>query len=772
MLKRIQIQPGLNRESTQYVSGPSWYDVNNVRWRTRAVESIGGWVRQGEFVMDGIGRGIHSWIDFQDVQLQCVGTMYKYYLISGTNMVDITPVRTASHIVTGTVSTEDGTSYLTIVDSDHELNINDYVLITAFAGGDFGGINVSELVSSEGGYPVSEIVSPDSYKILIDQVANLNASSGVGDATVIYQITSGNFTGTTGGGYGAGFYGGDDYFPTEYSLSANPINTVGLLNFKVDIAGSGVTAAAGDYFYFKGFTGTINTLGSGPHLNTSIINDQWCEAIGVAGDIVTFVAPYQLGLSSGASGGGSVADFLHYDASTEEVSGATRGWGDVSTTLGLIIGGYRTVTIANFGEDLMFANRGGPIYYYDTSAKTSGGIPEPGQVAVTLSSVTGSIEPPVVVDSFLISNQGHTIAFACNDIFATQQNKMLIRWSDRNNPFVWEPTNSNEAGGQALRHGSELMGGVATKKEIMVASNSALYSMRYVGFPNTYGIDLITENLSLLSRNAAVAVDNSVYFMANDQFYRYDGSIQPLSANVLNYVFDNLNISQKEKIVSGVNSKFSEVIWLYPGESSFENDRYVTYNYANGTWSAGTFDMLPLSESAGSSVSYNRTAWHSSQVISQPLSTYILQYDPTTSPVTAKSAIMIHESGASAQGALISSYAETGEVELSEGSEFSFYSRILPDAEIFDRDSSAANPTISISLMGRDLPGRNQNTSTGVTLSFAESMDSMVRYTPTINETAIRGRSRMVSMKVSTDHSGYGWRLGDVRIELRPDGEQ
>ncbi len=285
--------------------------------------------------------------------------------------------------------------------------------------------------------------------------------------------------------------GGDDVTPTEYTLAASPFTTTAAASTLVEIETTGIPAnafVAGDYIYLQGLTGTVDGI------DTTFFNNKWWQVASVSGTNDPQINGVETATAGSVSGGGSSASFYHDDVSAGGVVGASRAWGDASSA-SVLVDALRTVTMQNFGEDLMVSNRGGPIYYYDTSTNVTSGVPQDDMPAIVIdSTISGSTEPIEVCDSFLVSeSHGHTVAFACNDIGRSTANNMLIRWSDRHNPFVWLPTPGNEAGGRVLREGSQLYGGVPTKEEIMVFTNTALYAMRYTGGFETYGFTLITK---------------------------------------------------------------------------------------------------------------------------------------------------------------------------------------------------------------------------------------------------------------------------------------
>ena len=779
--KKFPIPPGVDRQGSKHSIGARWYESQNMRFRDQYPESIGGWEEDAEYAMNGIPRGIHSWTDFSDNQYICVGTTFKFYILVGPTQYDITPNRLDDETlsITDPLATTSGSSVITVTDSNHGCSLNDFVRFVSVSDSDIAGIASTIFTDEVEGYQIFSIVDDNTFQIDLSsgsQTGTLTASSTSasegGTVVVDYRIASGSASEQSGSGFGVGGYGGDDFVPTEYSLGGSPnvATTSGLSTVVVQTNGIPANPfVVGDYIYIKDMTDTVGGL------DMTVLNNKWWFVSLVVGGNAYISHPG--GNATATTNGQANANFYHDDISAGGVVGASRGWGDASAE-SIVTGALRQVTIQNFGEDLIFCNRGSPLYYYDTSANVSSGVPEQDNPAVVIASsgvgaISGATECPEIVDSFLVSEQhGHVIAFATNDIGSSSQNKMLIRWSDRHNPFVWLPTNSNEAGGRVLREGSEILGGIQTKGEIIVFTNKALYSCRYTGFPDTYGFETVSKNVTAYSRGSFAAVDNVVYFMGRDQFYKYDGSVQPLPKNVVNYVFDDINEGQKDKCFSGVNSKFTEVYWFYPSSDSFEPNRWVSYNYSNETWTHGSFDMSALDQSAGSGSSANRTAWEDVNVFDTPQSPYVTNYDPSTLPETQKSSLMKHESGRSANGDAITHTIESGQIDVTEGDAYMHWDRILPDVEIFDRAEGATMPTVTLSIDGRNLPGRQEHSSSAITVDFSDNAVSGLDYAPDYKNTSIRGRGRTLSFRATSSSTGYGWRLGTLRLNMKPDGKR
>lgn len=710
-LLKIQIPPGINRDSTEYAAGNSWYDCDNVRFRGGVAESISGWETDSGYVLDGIGRVCFSSRDYNGNLYQFVGTNWKMYVIVGTKSFDITalgPVETVSNpfdfLANG--------PFVRVNILSHGLAVNDWI--------NFVSIGMSGPLDGGGGNLTHSLMT----QVRGFQVSELGAGAAALDSFYIHIVDE----------------------VTDQPVS--PISTTLLGN-----VGGAVE------FRERTVAGT----------NAEVTGEGW-----------------------GAGIWGGAPD---------------RGWGvSAGSVSSISVDQVRRVYIDNYGEDIMFANSGGPIYYWDTSGNTINGQPgssgtfELSDAAIPIGSseITGSSDPPVTVDSFLISKRdGSCVAFGCNDIGSTATNSLLVRWSDQNNPFDWTPTPTNTSGGQVLRVGNKIIGGISTKDEVLVFTDAALYSMRFVGPPNIFSFSLISQSVEILSHKCAAAAASSVFFMGHDGFYVYSGGgVRRIDCPVSKYVFDDINVNESAKAFSAVDSKFSEIMWFYPSKSgvsggSFEPDRFVCLNYESYVWTIGTMDMAPLSYAGGMQLgTNNRTSWRDATNTEYPMSSYVYKFDQETGqtvvgreyPVIEKSLVMIHNSGTNAQGFPIDSYIESGDVELSEGSDLSFYSQIIPDMMMFN---SSGESSATLTVKGKYYPGDASSTQEGsVTANFAAPVvgGSSVVSSYTVGSGSgsddyvramhIRGRARAASIKVSSSNIYAQWRLGDIRIETRPDGSR
>jgi len=419
-------------------------------------------------------------------------------------------------------------------------------------------------------------------------------------------------------------------------------------------------------------------------------------------------------------------------------SRGTWGSGASLTAVGDIL---RIWTHDNFGEDLIINVRDGGIYYWDKSTSSA-----PFARAVALSDLAGAdATTPTVAKQVLISDRDrHVIVFGCdaqNNIGV--QDPLLIRFSDQENPLVWTAQPTNTAGDLRIGTGSEIITAVETRQQILVFTDRSLHAMQYLGPPFTFGISLISENITIASPLSAIAVDDSVYWMGEEEFYVYTGQVQKLPCSVRSYVFGDFNTSQSEKVTAAVNSSFSEIWWFYPSAGSETNDKYVVFNYQEQAWYYGTIA---------------RSAWIDRGISQFPISAGLDGY------------LYYHEfgqdDGSVNPPAAIPSFIESSQMSIGAGDNFVFLSRLIPDVT-FD-GSSSPTPSVSMTLETRQFPG----TAYTGTKSNTVQRSATVPVEQFTDQVFVRLRGRSFAFKIDSSDTGVEWRLGTPRVDLRPDGRR
>lgn len=462
-----------------------------------------------------------------------------------------------------------------------------------------------------------------------------------------------------------------------------------------------------------------------PDANTYTIT-----AVDTSGNIVTANS------SDTGSGGGSVVGAYQINTGLNVyVSGtgwgagswSSGGWGSVSP-IGSS-GQLRLYSQDNFGEDLVFNVRGGGIYYWDEAGGSAAR-------AVALEDLAGASDAPTVALQVMVSDTDrHVIAFGCNPIGSSNIDPLFVRFSDQENAADWTPTATNTSGGVRINSGSFIVGALQTREQILIWTDVSLHSMRFVGSPFVFEFTRITSDASMISPNAAVDVGGIVYFMDRGNFYVYNGTVETIPCTVKDYVFSNINQSQGFKVFAAENREFNEVTWFYPvGTEATEITNYVTYNYQENSWSVGTLD---------------RGAWRSGGTWRNPIASSVVD--------GGNNYLYEHEVGYDADGEPMNAYIESGDIEIADGERLMFMSRIIPDVVFSGSDSGAS---INYVIKGADYP-----LSTNATLSTSEVTNSST-------QVYVRNRARQVVFRAESNGSGYGWRLGDLRVDIKPDGRR
>lgn len=392
----------------------------------------------------------------------------------------------------------------------------------------------------------------------------------------------------------------------------------------------------------------------------------------------------------------------------------------------------------NYGEDLVMCVHDGGIYYWDKS----GGLTAR---AVALEDLAGAQAAPTVAKTVIVSERDrHVIAFGCDpEGDPGVQDPLTIRFSDQENPAEWRALPTTTAGELRIGTGSEILGAVQTKQQIVVFTDTSVHAMQYIGDPFTFGIQEVSSSVSLASPNAMVAVGDIVFWMGKNEFYSYDGAVVQIPCDVKEYVFSGMNIEQQLKIYAGHSSSFSEVWWFYPSLNAEENDSYVVYNYEQRIWYYGT---MP------------RTTWQDRNVLSFPIAAspdgYIYYQenglnDGSVNPPVA-----------------IAPYIESSVIDMGDGDQFMFATRVIPDLTF--RNSTNATPTATLTIKARNFPGGAYFASDSDPVTKTASLP-VEQFT---NELYVRLRGRSMSLRIESNQKDTAWRLGDPRLDLRTDGRK
>ena len=702
-LQKLQFRPGINRETTSYSNEGGWFDMDKVRFRFGYPEKIGGWIKSSTTTFLGTCRALHPWVALDGTNYLGVGTHLKYYINEGGGYNDITPIRTttAAGDVTFSASASTISADVEIIDS----------VIS---------------IASTSGFPSSGHIKIDSE-------------------IIIYAGLSGNdLIGCTRGAEGT-------IAATHTSGAAVDCSTL-------IVTDNNHGALENDFVTFSGASslgGNITAVILNQEYQVvQVLNDNSYEidarTVSTIGSITTTTGlnPTYVFATSADSGDGGSSVVGAYQINTGlDTTIVGNGWGAGTWSRGAWGSGtslsasgqtLRIWSHDNFGEDLLMNVRDGDIFYWDRTNGTS-------TRAVELASIAGANKVPTVAKQVMVSDRDrHVIAFGCDsELNPGVQDPLLIRFSDQENILEWQSQIDNTAGDLRIGSGSKIITALETRQQVLVFTDTSLHAMQYLGPPFTFGINSISENITIASPLAAIAVEDNVFWMGAEEFYAYGGAVQRIPCSVRDYVFSNINNDQLEKVTAGLNTAFSEVTWFYPSGSSNENDSYVTYNYDQKIWYYGLM---------------SRTCWLDRGVNIDPLAASPDHYlylheigfdDGSTSPATA-----------------ISAYIESSQMDLGEGDQFAFMRRLIPDLTF--RNSTAETPQATMTLKVRNFPGGNYTSSDSRSVTKTASIP-VEQFT---EQVFVRLRGRSFAFRVESEDTGVAWRLGSPRVDIRPDGRR
>ena len=708
-LTKLQFKPGINREITKYSNEGGWVDCDKIRFRFGYPEKFGGWEKMSSNTYQGTARRLHNWLALDGSNFLGVGTHLKYYIEEGGTFNDVTPIRSSTTNST-TFSATNGSANITVTESNHGAAENDFVTFSQAVS--LGGNVTASILNAE--HQIVSVTNANTYVITVSVTANSSDSGNGGSATdAEYQITVGLDSQVGGTGWGAGLFGGT----TAGALTTQLAEALDDSETAIDVdSATGITA--GDTILIEEELITVGTISS--------------NTLGTGG------GPSTRGASGTANVSHSDNTIVRLAVGNASSSDDFTGWGiaAVSGTTREI----RTWSHDNFGEDLLINPRDGAVYLWD---KTNGLSTR----AVEIGTISGATNTPTVAKQVLVSDiDRHVLCFGTNTYGTTVQDPLMIRWSNQESVTNWTISSATTAGSIRLGSGSEFVQAIETKREILVYTDTSLHSLRFIGGEFVFGIQQIASNITIMGPNAAVATEDFVFWMGKDNFYVYAGGTKTLPCTVKDKVFLDFNNEQRDKVVSGVNSEFGEVIWLYPSQSnSLANsgtgdiDKYVIYNYNQQIWYYGTLV---------------RTAW---------LDKGIRQF-----PIAAGSSYLYnHEFGFDDDGSAMTSFIESGPMDIGDGDKFTLIQKVIPDLT-FQGSDSTSSPAATFTIRARNEPGlAYSNTSSGTTTRTSSSPVEL--FTNQIN---LRARGRSFSLKVDSSALGMKWKLGSPRVSLRPDGRR
>jgi hypothetical protein len=698
-------------------------------------EKVGGWAADiGTNVSTlkpttgkiwGVCRALWNWLNLSGYNLLALGTNLKYYIQNGTNgnYYDVTPIRTTTSAGEVTFAASTGSTTITVTDAGHGAQTGDFVTFSGAAS--LGGVITAAILNAE--FQITYL-SSNTYSITSSVAANAS-DLGNGGASVIgtYQITTGNATFTQNVGWGAGTWGGI-------------------------VVGTATTAVSGGTLSSANSTVTVtSTTGFSTPTGTLLIDQETITYTGTTGTTFT-------GCTRGVGGGGSGAATTHTNGTAVVQSTTFTGWGAAAPAGQGIGQQLRTWSQSNFGEDLIFNPRGGALYYWEVNTANPS--------IFNRGTVLTAGDTPDICNFVMVSDASRfVICFGVNDYGSATQDPMLIRWSDQEDYTQWTPAITNQAGSYTLSHGSQIITAMQTRQEILVLTDSAVYSMQYLGPPYVWSFQILGDNISIVGPNAIATANNITYWMGSDKFYMYSGRVQTLPCTLRQYVYNDINLTQSFQFVAGTNEGYSEVWWQYCSANSDVIDRYVIYNHLDNVWYYGDWANYTGTAYQG------RTAWLDSALRANPMAvTYGVAGGSTNA------LLVYHENGVddgtvNPSNPIVASITSS-DFDIGDGHNFGFVWRLIPDLS-FD-GSSVNQPIAMFTVLPRANSGAPYGNSNNPDVVSAQNYQNTRTYAVQefTQQVYVRIRGRQMAFKVSSDELGVQWQLGIPRIDIRPDGRR
>jgi hypothetical protein len=697
-LQKILFKPGVNRENTRYTTEGGWYECDKIRFRQGNPEVVGGWQPVSGYTYSGVCRSLWNWATLTGANYVGVGTNTKFYIEQGGAYYDITPIASTVTLSTNPF-TANGTTTVTVTATTTGLTAGTYVTFSGATGTYASTFNAEFQIVT---------VGTSSFTITVGSALTAGSYGGAAVAAA-YQVSAGPATPVPLLGWGAGSWGQTGTTWGNGGTSTTSLRLWNQINYGQDLV-YGPRGGAIYYWTANNGLGTrgvlLNSLGGTATFTNSSVT-------GVP-TVVTSTIQYTEGAA------------LQFAASSSLPTGIS-----AATT----------------------------YYAYNVNGLTFGLLNAAGAEVSTTSTGSGVyvsliVDVPTIQNNLTVSDSSRFIlAFGCNDYGSSTIDPMLIRWSGQADPYNWTPDATNQAGFARLSHGSQIVTTIQTRQEVVVLTDSSLYSLQYLGPPYVWSPQLLGDNISIMGPNAAIIASGIVYWMGVDKFYMYDGRLQTLQCDLRRYVFQDINQEQALQVFCGTNEGFNEVWWFYCSANSSTIDKYVVYNYLEKVWYYGTM---------------SRTAWLDSGLLPYPIAANYTSASSTGNLIFHENGINDNTTGTDTA---INAYIASSEFDIGDGHNFGFVWRILPDLTFENASNSPTNDpaTVTMELYGL------ANSGSGVTSDASQPVRSSAAYNITEEFTGqifTRFRGRQMIFKISSNQINTTWQLGAPRIDIRPDGRR
>ena len=685
-LTKLNLKPGFHRESTQYSEEGAWFDGDRVRFREGKPENLRGYEKRITEGLLGTVRDLTTWTNNNTQKLLALGTEQQLGILYSDQVFDVTPIiKTVSVGDSGTqgnFNTSIGSTRITVSITNHGAVVGDWIVFSSTSINGFA-TNGRDFSSAEFGGPTFQTVSVQDLNLFAVStlIAAASTETNQGHGTTGFLLETGPLNNIQGLGYGAGNYVGEKDSGTATGTTTNKL-VDSTQNF-------------------------IITVHIGDKVNN--VTDS-TTAIITAIDSNT-----QLTLDTDIMASGEV--YIIFDP----LANNTRAWNSASPASNITFKATQW-SLDNFGEDLLAVRRGGQLLHWDASQSAW-----PVRTSIV---ATG----PSKINSIIVSpNDRHVLALGTNEVVTSVFNPLLVRWSDREDYEDWTPSISSTSGELQLIGGTEIIGGIRTRNAIHVWTDTSAYALNFVGPPFIFKPTELGTNCGLVGPHAAIDVDGVSYWMGTSDFFVFDGRVRRLDCTIRRFFFDSFNISQSDKVYAGLNSEFSEVVWVYPKEDSQEPDSYIAYNFSENVWTSGTGFF---------------TTYEDSRVFTDVITTGSVEKGGTSFIWNNEPKDVFD-----GDGVALTSFIESADMDIEDGDDLMFINKLIPDI------------TINTGYLKFTITTRQYPTSSEV-VKGPYPIDSGT------DKIDLRVRGRQAKVRVSTAALGSSWQWGSVRLAMQRDGKR
>ena len=727
----FKVLPGIDKQDTTSGAENRWVDCDNTRFRYGLPEKVGGWSSLVTDTIASVARREFAFVDLEGNRYVAIGTDKFLLIYFEGQLYDITPVK--STIASVVMSAADATQEVSLTfSSAHNLQSGDIILLDNVTVP--SSIGLTDAAFEDKLFQVTKVTS--SLIAIVTGTQTTTGAAGGGACSVIPYEPVGPAAQSYGYGWGISEWDG--------------IVSGALTNTLNGTLGDNTSGTSGSNIALTSATGF-------PTAGRIQIGTELISYTGISTNNLTSITRAVDGSTRAAHSSGATvtnaADFVDWGeaASASEVSLEPGLW-----------------SLSNFGQVLVATIANGKTFTWnagDAARLTT-------RASTTTSGFSTSANPTATRVTLVSPTTRHLIHLGTETTIGdtSTQDNMFIRFSDQEDINDYTPTAINSAGSQRLQDGTKIIGSLKAKESILVWTDNALYTMKFIGAPFTFGFEQVGTNCGLIGKNAAIEIDGVAFWMSNNGFFMFDGTVKSLPCSVEDYVYDQADTTKGQQVAAGINNLFTEVVWYYPSTSSDYNDQYVVFNYGQpmkgGVWYIGT---------------EARTSWIDSTVYPKPFATKF------NSSASGSFPEIIGEDGLG-QTTLFEHEVGTDQVN-ADGSTTTVTSFVKSyDFDIQSRQQNAqgksSGPTIAgenFLAMRRFVPDfKDLQGNAKVTLAvkrYPQQSEATTALSPfTINSSTdkkdTRARGRFVNIKIENTDVSESWRFGTLRIDIQADGRR